>query len=83
MPYVFGTLPTPTPEDTFLEDTMQGYWTRFARTGDPNGDDALAWPAFDGATYTMMRFDGVSDVVSDFRRDECALWASVYQGESQ
>jgi para-nitrobenzyl esterase len=35
-----------TPEEHALSLTMMDYWIRFARTGDPNGDGAYAWPRF-------------------------------------
>jgi len=41
-PYVLG------PADLELSHAMAGYWTRFARTGNPNSDDpdVVHWPAF-------------------------------------
>ena len=50
--YVFGTLDTRPgavwrPEDRKLSDEMMGYWTNFARTGDPNGPGLPEWPRFD------------------------------------
>src|SRR5262245_3504401 len=41
-PYVLG------PADLDLSHAMAGYWTRFARTGNPNSDDpnVVHWPAF-------------------------------------
>jgi para-nitrobenzyl esterase len=56
IPYVFGTtrlfsLPGIVQEsDRRLSDVIMGYWTRFAATGDPNGDDAPVWPAYDKET---------------------------------
>lgn len=32
-----------TPDQQRLSERMIGYWTRFARTGNPNGDGAPAW----------------------------------------
>jgi para-nitrobenzyl esterase len=32
--------------DRQLADTMAGYWTNFAKTGDPNGAGRPPWPAF-------------------------------------
>ncbi|MFD7026629.1 carboxylesterase family protein [Streptomyces sp. NPDC059917] len=29
-----------------LADEMTGYWTRFARAGEPNGAGAARWPAY-------------------------------------
>jgi para-nitrobenzyl esterase len=34
---------TPTAAELTLSDEMIGYWTRFAATGNPNGDSALPW----------------------------------------
>lgn len=53
IPYVFGNLDMfaglGRVEDTDyqLSDTIMGYWTRFAATGDPNGGGAPDWPLYD------------------------------------
>jgi para-nitrobenzyl esterase len=55
LPYVFGTFDgTPplwpkipaTPEETKLSDAMVGYWSSFARTGQPRAANEPDWPAF-------------------------------------
>jgi para-nitrobenzyl esterase len=43
--------------DAALTNAMVGYWTRFARSGDPNGD-AVIWPRF---TATGMRILALGD----------------------
>jgi len=50
--YVFGTLDvrhgsTWRPEDRELSEQMMGYWTNFARTGDPNAENLPKWPRYD------------------------------------
>lgn len=40
-----------------ISGAMQGYWTRFAETGDPNGDGAFAWPAYDSIGDEHLRID--------------------------
>ncbi|MFH1149207.1 MAG: carboxylesterase/lipase family protein [Actinomycetota bacterium] len=37
-------------DDLALSGDMIGYWTRFAKTGDPNGEGAAVWPAYQTAT---------------------------------
>lgn len=50
--YVFGTLDTRPgwtvrPEDRKLSEQMMGYWTNFAKTGNPNGAGLPPWPKYD------------------------------------
>ena len=46
-PFVFDTLASvgwASPRDLRTADIMAGYWTEFARFGDPNGEGRLRWP---------------------------------------
>jgi para-nitrobenzyl esterase len=65
-PYVFDThdpwLPT-TRVDRRVTDQVMGYWTRFARTGNPNGQAALQWPRFQKPRYQAIDFDDRTTVV--------------------
>ena len=54
IPYVFHNLPVASgygPSDDELSRDIIGYWTRFAATGDPNGEGAALWPAFDATEF--------------------------------
>ena len=47
--YAMGNLPLNevfawTPEDHAVSETMQGYFERFIKTGDPNGPGLPHWP---------------------------------------
>jgi para-nitrobenzyl esterase len=76
--FVFGSAEAPTPNDTAVGMTMEGYWTRFARSGDPNGNGALDWPRYDDATDQRININVTPSVVSGFRREQCELWWSFY-----
>jgi carboxylesterase type B len=57
-PYVFGNLPADaTPADRGVSDLQMTAWTRFAATGDPNGDGVPAWPRYDADADTFLRID--------------------------
>jgi para-nitrobenzyl esterase len=72
LPYVFGNLwPTGSQAGQFTEvdrtisDTMQAYWTNFAKTGDPNGQGLPAWPAFEPKSRAFMRFGVAGEIGAD------------------
>ena len=46
-------------EDRKLTETVSGYWTRFAATGDPNGPGAPHWPAYDRKTDLCLEIGHV------------------------
>jgi len=59
-PYVFGNLgilPYPAEDrDRKTADAMMGYWTAFARSGDPNGQGRPAWPRVTPESAPVMTF---------------------------
>lgn len=65
--YVFDTLsasPWPTDaRDQRAADLMAGYWTRFAKDGDPNGEGRLRWPDLRGETDRLLEFTNDGPVV--------------------
>jgi para-nitrobenzyl esterase len=58
--YVFGRLDTfswpTTPNDAAQSRTMIGYWTAFAKAGDPNGAGRPAWPRYAAAADRLLDF---------------------------
>lgn len=57
--YVFGNLASKklpfTPDDYKLSEYMQGYWTNFAKTGNPNGPGLPGWPEYkEGDSFQVM-----------------------------
>lgn len=86
LPYVFGNFPRSGnlagsfgPVDTHLADLLQGYWTNFAKTGDPNDAGLPPWPEFD-ATQRYITFTEEGQGVSStgpFRGPQCELYRQV------
>ena len=84
--YVFGSLDRagfwgigppgqPTQVDHQLSDVMQRYWTNFAKTGNPNGDQLPAWPQFTSASRAYVEFgDGSAAQKAGLRRPYCDLF---------
>ena len=80
--FVFGTLGsngafTPDAAERALIDAMQGYWTRFAATGDPNGPNAPSWPRYDTATDPYLQLGTPVEAGAGVRTRQCDFWASL------
>lgn len=72
IPFVFGThepILGLSRGDDALTDVMQGYWTNFAKTGDPNGDGLPEWPRYRDAVWMEFSANAgrPTGVVMDYR----------------
>ncbi|MFH1684011.1 MAG: carboxylesterase family protein [Candidatus Margulisiibacteriota bacterium] len=59
LPYVFGHLNKAdgyTDDDLKLSRAMMGYWTNFAKTGDPNGAGLPLWPLYNTSSDKNLEF---------------------------
>ena len=73
-PYVFISI---TEEDRPLAKAMQGYWTRFARAGNPNPDplrNTIQWPAYRAAGDTHLGLDLTIATGTGLRKEACDFW---------
>ncbi len=82
--YVFGTLDSRqgavwSPEDRKLSDEIQQYWTNFARTGDPNGNDLPKWPVYNAAGgWQVMHLNTTSEAKPDAQRNRYLFLDKVW-----
>ena len=49
-----------------LQEEVSGAWVAFARTGNPNHDGLVHWPAYDAARAATMVFDKVTTVRDNY-----------------
>ncbi len=79
IPYVFGnadlfTLLGPIEQaDYHLSETIMGYWTRFAATGDPNGEGVPEWPRYDRTSDQHLELGDTIQVGSGLYQEACDL----------
>jgi para-nitrobenzyl esterase len=72
----------PVPSLPNVVAAMQGAWTTFARTGDPNFDELPTWDAYSESSSPLMIFGSTVLSRSNAEQDEtCALWEPVYARE--
>ena len=71
LPYVFGNLYAGGSQggafaeaDRRLSATIQGYWTNFAKTGDPNGPGLPDWPRYDADARRYLEFTPAAGVAA-------------------
>lgn len=82
--YVFGTLGLVgmdwNERDRELSRQITGYWTNFAKTGDPNGSGLPAWPSYGGtqaAGLNTMVFAESSSAQTGVRQAKLDLFERV------
>ncbi len=78
IPYLFP-LAHLDPAQKRLSDLMVGYWTHFAKTGDPNFFGAPKWPQFDASQNNLLSLvPDATQVTTGFAADhQCAFWAGL------
>jgi para-nitrobenzyl esterase len=75
--FVFGIGERLAEDEHPLAEAFQGYWTRFARTGDPNGGGAPAWPVYDAATDSYLRLDTTQAADTGVATTSCNFWDNL------
>jgi len=72
IPYVFGTFQSHTfrwlpftSTDRKLSQTIQAYWTNFAKTGNPNGPGLPQWNAWSADRESYIRFSQSGDAIPE------------------
>jgi para-nitrobenzyl esterase len=60
-----------------LSDQMVDAWTRFARSGDPNGVGLPMWPRYEAGQHATMQFGTRTDVVLDPYGPERQAWREI------
>ncbi|MFI2765318.1 carboxylesterase/lipase family protein [Streptomyces echinatus] len=77
LPYLFDLGGRPrdlTAAQHRLADTMIDYWTRFARTADPNGPSSPPWPRH---TVLSLAPDRIVPTRTTHARHHCAFWNAL------
>lgn len=74
IPFVFDTLAarygsSVTSQDEQVAQLANAYWVAFAKTGNPNGDNRPAWPAYDVSQDGLLEFAASGAAVSAGRAD--------------
>jgi para-nitrobenzyl esterase len=86
IPYVFAALASNTAvawqaDDWKLSDTMEVYWTNFAKTGNPNSKDVPEWPRYLAKdNYPVMHLDVSVRAEPETHRPRHAFWDAADTG---
>lgn len=81
--YAFGNLEAPNPDDAELSDAFVDYWVQFAKTGDPNCEGQLTWPAFTTSEDQHLEMNDKIKVGSGLRSDACDVLDDALKSRRQ
>jgi len=74
------------PEDATLSNAMTRYWVQFAKTGDPNAEGLVEWPAYDPESDQHLELGDEIRVGTNYRKDAVdtlnAVWDARMSGAS-
>lgn len=67
------------PGEADLGKQFVRYWTRFAATGNPNGDSDPSWPTYSASSDLTMNLDVGSgtNATSGLRKAQCDWWDTI------
>jgi para-nitrobenzyl esterase len=64
-------------EDGGVAEKIAGFWTAFARAGDPNARGQAHWARYVGRQDNALVLDVTMTEVAGYRREKCDLWDQV------
>jgi para-nitrobenzyl esterase len=67
----------PTSADAAIARRMVGYWTRMARTGNPNGGNDPQWPAYSQANDAYLEISANTAAKKGPEDAKCDFWDGV------
>jgi para-nitrobenzyl esterase len=78
--YVFGNLNEEKgygPEDKSLSETMMGYWTHFARSGNANAQGLPEWPIYTDREPILVIDADEYPVINGYMESDCDYFATM------
>jgi para-nitrobenzyl esterase len=78
--FIFGGPYAPSPAEVTFAGQMMGYWSRFAKTGDPNGSGAVQWPHYDASTDAILQLDDTPAtliVINGYHNTQCDYFSTL------
>jgi para-nitrobenzyl esterase len=64
----------PSDSEWGLSDELEGYWSRFATTGNPNGGSSALWPTYSVASDPFLQLDDSITSGAGLRSANCDFW---------
>lgn len=78
--FIFGGPYTPSSAEVAFAGQMMGYWSRFTKTGDPNGSGAAQWPRYDASSDAMLQLDDTPAtliVINGYHNTQCDYFSTL------